>query len=184
MNTDAHPESLLLTRLRTGMKIWTLGLLMLAFGSAMGQFTETCVDTNRIDPFYQCNFGPAFDPVCACNAKTYANECVALNRAAAQFVVHGGVCQNELYFVEIWPNPVGRSMQFYMQYADRQEQAASMTIFDAFGNQVYFRLFSRIPSDIPYQESLDMSGLRTGVYVVLIQGGGKYTVKKFLKHSI
>ena len=143
------------------------------------QWPVPCQDSLRLNPYYPC--GPSFDPVCACDGKTYTNECESFNQAGLNTVVNSGVCQSELYYYDFWPNPVFNDMEFHMMVANQQQLDAAIQIFDAFGNRVYFKLLNNLSDEYPYSETIRMSGLQTGMYVIMVNARGLYRPRKFIK---
>jgi hypothetical protein len=71
-----------------------------------------------------------------------------------------------------------------MQIARDQATKANIQIFDIYGNLVFFRLLSFVPDEFPYAETLQISGLHTGVYTMIVGVQGRYRIQKFIKHSI
>lgn len=159
-----------------------IGLLLL-FGStaAMSQIGFECVDSNRVNPWYTC--GPDFTPVCGCDGNTYRNECLSYNAAGVNYIQSSGVCLNDLFFFDFWPNLVLDRIDFYIQFAPQSAAPATMQIFDSFGNTVYLKLLNNMTSDFPYRETIPLAHLKTGVYFILIQSKGVYKHAKFVKHS-
>lgn len=149
---------------------------------SQAQFGTTCVDSNRVNPFFQC--GGAFNPVCGCDGKTYQNECVSYNVAGNNHVQQSGVCPNDYFYFTAWPNVVFDRFDFYMQFSPFEASQATMQIFDIFGNQVYLKLLNNVTSDFPYTESIYLNDLETGVYVLLVQAGNVSKAIKIIKHSL
>jgi hypothetical protein len=149
---------------------------------SFAQFGNICVDSNRINPWYNC--GPTFQPVCACDAKTYRNECLSYKAAGNNTILYSGVCQNDFFFYDFWPNLVHDQFNFYMQLAPQQTANATFTITDVFGNQVYNKLLNNLNGDFPYFETVYLVDIEPGVYFVTIQSQGIFKIRKFVKHNL
>lgn len=89
----------------------------------------------------------------------------------------------KLYF-DLWPNPVRDVLQFNLGIAEGIELDATLQIFDVYGNTVYLKLLNNLSADFPYVESLYLPGLNTGVYFLMVSGGGVARIQKFVKFSI
>ncbi len=72
-------------------------------------------------------------------------------------------------------------MQFFLAIADMQELDATMQIFNAFGNRVYFKLLNNLSSDYVYEESIEFSGFQRGFYFIVVNANGLYKIRKFVK---
>ena len=114
-----------------------IALLILSLGS-QAQIFDPCVDSTRVNRFFPC--GPVFQPVCGCDGRSYVNDCVAYNRAGVNRIEYSGVCQQDLFIFDFWPNPVVDVINFHMQLAAQQSGDASIQVVDIFGNVVYFKL--------------------------------------------
>ena len=136
-----------------------------------------CVDSNRINPFYQCN-DPRFEPVCGCNYTTYRNDCESFRRFGVNWVLSDGVCPNDIFYFDLYPNRVSFQTQFFLQFFD--EGPATIEIRDAFGRLNYFRILNKVKR---YEETLNLSAYKTGVYFVSVRSGQKIEFKRIVKIS-
>ena len=148
------------------------------------QLVNPCVDSNRINPFYQCN-DPNFDPVCGCNSVTYRNGCEMTNVGGVNYPAPGqsGVCPNDLFYYEFYPNPVRNTLNFNMQFTAQQTSPATLQIYNVFGTIVYTQLLNNLADFPTPPNSINITGLESGVYVLLVQSQGVNKVSKFIKHT-
>ena len=148
------------------------------------QLVNPCVDSNRVNPFYQCN-DPAFDPVCGCNNVTYRNGCEMTNVGGVNFPAPGqsGVCLNDLFFYDFYPNPIRNILNFNMQFASLQTAPANLQIYNVYGTIVYSQLLNNLADFPTPPNSINLTGIESGVYVLLIQSKGVSKISKFIKHT-
>ncbi len=149
--------------------------------SASAQWGNVCLDTNRINPFYQG--GPDFSPVCGCDGKTYRNENISYNQAGNNYINQSGVCPNDFFYFDMYPTVMQDRISFFMQFSPFEATNATMQIFNNFGNEVFTKLLNNVSADYPYQETFTFDSFEPGVYIVVIQAKGVFKVKKFLKHN-
>lgn len=122
-------------------------------------------------------------PVCGCNAETYRNSCVAFNVAGVNTITYAGVCNNNLYYSDMYPTVVYQSFRFNMQFAPQESAGATLQIMNAFGLIVYSRLLNNITADLPYSETISATDFETGIYFLIVQARGVFQVHKFVKHA-
>lgn len=160
------------------VKLKNIAFLFLLFwvSEVHAQFGQVCVDSNRIQPYYGCS-RPEFNPVCGCNLVTYRNDCVSFNNYGVN-TVSSGVCVNDLFFFDFWPNIVNERLDFYLQAS--QKTSATLEIVDAFGKLQFYRNFSAIP-DPYFNQTFYLSYLKPGVYYISVRSSKNRMVKKFVK---
>ncbi|PCJ65191.1 MAG: hypothetical protein COA58_10020 [Bacteroidetes bacterium] len=152
--------------------------------STLAQIGNVCVDSNRVNPYYQCN-NPEFNPVCGCDNVTYRNGCEMTNVGGVNYPspFENGVCQSDFFFYFFSPNPVIDRIDFSMQFADQKTTTASLQIYNIFGHLVFYRLLTNITSSPSFPQTIYFNDLQSGVYVMLVQAGGVYKHSKFIKHT-
>lgn len=142
------------------------------FHTSKGQISSGCVDSFNIRPGTPC---PAdFEPVCACNNKTYRNVCFATAEGILSYNM--GSC--EPLAIDINPNPADQTLflKAILKYAD------NLTIFITdINGQEYFRRFFNNITYLDYP--IDVSAFRNGIYLVFAVTGDTYVYKKLSKHS-
>ncbi|MEO0310795.1 MAG: hypothetical protein RIQ89_452 [Bacteroidota bacterium] len=155
--------------------------LLLSFKASNGQF-GACVDSTRIDAFFNCG-QDLFDPVCACNGKTYRSPCDAYNRYGInQGSWVQGTCEN--YFFDFNPNPVGIAVPKLYLYVNPISLPANVTvfIFDPFSGEKYRNTYFITDNVPPYIiDSMPVEDFKKGLYILFISVNGEEKTKKFVK---
>ncbi len=150
---------------------------------AKAQFND-CIDSNRINPYYQCN-DPSFDPVCGCNNVTYRNGCEMTNVGGVNYSSpdQNGVCRSDFFFFYYYPNPVFDRINLSMQFASQEISPATMLIYDVYGNVVYSMLLNNIQDFPTFPQTIYLNNLESGVYIMGIQSRDVSKMSKFIKHT-
>ena len=136
--------------------------------------TYSCVDSTKIQYGYICNPND-FIPVCACNNKTYRNDCDAVANGVQQY--NYGIC--EAIAIDENPNPVLDLM--IANVILKQQGDMIFFIFDYQGNLFYYKTFSQITST---NIQLDISGYKPGIYILLALSDYGKAAKKIMKRDI
>lgn len=140
------------------------------------QWGQVCVDSGRIQPYFGC-LRPEFTVVCGCNNVTYRNDCVAFNQYGVN-TWRDGVCSNDLFFFDFWPNVVRDQMIFYLKTSVKS--SATIEVANAFGKLMFYRILPSVPEPYFYQ-TFNFLDYRPGIYFVSVRAGSKMETKKFIK---
>lgn len=154
-------------------------ILCLIFGltvtTSSAQFNPPCVDSTRVDPFFQCN-DPSFLPVCGCDFKTYRNDCVAFRNGGVNNIQYDGVCQTDYFFAALFPNLVSDRINLFVQFYDKGP--LTIQVRNSYGNLI----LSQNHLSVTYQQyGFDAAGFQSGVYFLFVISGNVHYVLKFVK---
>jgi hypothetical protein len=147
---------------------------------AKGQFVQPCINTAKVQPFYMCNY-PFYNPVCGCDNITYRNECEAMNNHGVTLYT-SGVCPNSGINLDFFPNPVtlNTPLTVNLSFPDFVYGDCTLMLVDMYGKvweQRFINYFNRT------QIQFDMTTVRTGVYLIVLQTSTKTgVVKMFSKY--
>jgi len=96
-------------------------ILLFLFIGCFESYSQSCVDSNRIDMYYQNCDHSYFQPVCACNV-SYFNSCVAERQFGVfQNMWMDGVCEDFAFY--FYPNPItpgSNSLKFFIQFKQKK----------------------------------------------------------------
>jgi len=161
-------------RIGIDFKSFLLILFTLSFLNSEAQWQQPCQDSLRKNTYFQCN-EPYFSPVCGCTDKTYRNECVSYNVFGVNIIKSSGVCQEQQFMFDFYPNPVKEYINFAIEYFGQGNM--TLQIFDTYGKLMYFSNRSNIHrlDDVIY-----VNGYRPGMYLVTVISGSKYQAKKLI----
>lgn len=129
-----------------------------------------CFDSLKVSVGSYCP--PDYEPVCACNQKTYRNFCYAQREGYQIF--QNGIC--EPIDINIRRNPVHDNLMLDLRLKFQGD--ASIYIFDVFGHVYFYQDYSAIE-----QESvvINTESYPRGIYLILGLSYDHKVVKKFLK---
>jgi hypothetical protein len=146
---------------------------LLAFKFA-GCQNVTCYDSTKIIIGAVCP--PDYDPVCACNAKTFKNYCHAQNDGYQYFI--SGIC--DPIDLNVNRNPVYDNL--IMELRLKIPNDVLLYIFDIYGNTYFSQQFYYTEKETIF---LNTFGFPRGLYLALaIDSAGNKVVKKILKIGI
>lgn len=143
---------------------------------AQAQWT-ICKDSARYNPMFQCN-DVFYNPVCGCDGITYRNQCVAYNMYGV-LEWRSGVCSG--LDIDFLPNPVGpfSPLTVNLSYPEFVYGSAVLRIVDMFGKTWEQRMINNFNRT---SLQIDVSGLRTGLYLLVLTGDqGVSAVRRLAK---
>lgn len=157
-------------------------LLFVPFASFGQMPGNSCVDSNRMDPYYQgCDHSAwGFMPVCACG-KTYFSSCVAERQYGVYPTAwQDGVCENFAYF--FYPNPIfpnSTNFKLFIKFRQLENNTANFYIMDIFG-KIQYKFFIQTPNQQDAFELPDLSFLRSGMYLTIVNRNNEEKFQKLI----
>lgn len=94
-----------------------------------------------------------------------------------------GVCSNELFFFDFWPNLTTTGFTLHLLMAKPHSVPIQIRIIDSFGKQKFIRLLNDVSTDISTYNPIevDTGAYEPGVYFVFVIGADIAQVRKFVK---
>lgn len=89
---------------------------------------------------------------------------------------HVGVCLNDLFMFDAYPNPASYRINFALEMAETGPVV--IEVWDSFGKIMFLRNYSSIKR---VDFFLDLGTYRPGVYLFVVKSGNKIDYKKFIK---
>jgi hypothetical protein len=155
------------------MKNKVIVLFFLFIIKCAGIFSQnfSCFDSTKIVFGAVCP--PEYDPVCACNEKTFKNYCQAQNNGYQNFV--SGICSP--IDININRNPVYDNLTVDLRLKNTSD--AELYIFDIYGNTYFSKHFSATEKETVF---LNVLNFPRGLYLILALANNQdKMVLKFLK---
>ncbi len=146
---------------------------LLLFQDAGSQLAVPCQDKDYADPWYNC--GTDFSPVCACDNKTYKNQCAAQWQGGirgSQWI--SGPCE-EFYF-NMNSVPATGLVQIDFMFKDR---GSAMLYLINMRGEVLYQYQISTSNNLPIRYELDMIRYPAGFYFVSISTNSFRQVQKF-----
>lgn len=152
-------------------RIYFLLILLFSVPNIYSQlYTGGCVDSTQLKPGAYCQ--PDYEPVCACDGKTYRNLCFAQNEGITSF--NNGICENMA--IDVNPNPVFDLA--YITILLKVQGNCSFYIFDHYGREYLYRSFYDITE---VELIINMYEYEPGPYIFIVRNDNDLTRKKMIK---
>lgn len=159
---------------RRFLMMWVLLTGWLFAPDSQAQWLPPCLEPTRVNAFFQCN-EPYYNPVCGCDNVTYRNLCVSYNVFGVNWVLSDGVCKQDVFGFDLYPNPSTENVNFSLQFFDQGNM--TLQIFDTYGKLMYY---AHRPQVRRYDDVIRVAGYKPGFYVVTVLSGNIYRAKKLI----
>jgi hypothetical protein len=145
----------------------------------IAQGTDSLVQPN---PYAHC--GPDYNPICACDGKTYRNQCAAEQWGA---ILPGnwvnGPCES--FDFDFLHNPVV-SFDPELRVYVKNPSAVQVQIYSAFGRVVlernyYFNSSSSTSLPLPALPNIDFKDIQKGIYILVVSSSGEKKTRKIIR---
>ena len=148
-------------------------LLFFYYSNINAQIIMPCKEPLRINKYFQC-FAP-FIPVCGCDNVTYRNDCESYNVYGVNIINNLGVCKNDLFFVDFYPNPCSENLTLSVEFYEQGN--LSVQIFDTYGKLMFY---SHRATTKRYDDFISVAGFKSGLYIIVVISGNVMKYKKLM----
>ncbi len=151
----------------------------------MGQ-AQPCVDSLTISINYKCSIAD-YKPVCACNGKTYRNDCDATHNGGIKSGNwKDGTCSG--FEFDIIPTFVTNDDYIHFSLLQNSTDLATILIIDMYGKPMFYRTIASsefVDYSGQKKATLDINAFiswQVGTYLMMVYNGkGTYRYQKFVK---
>jgi hypothetical protein len=147
----------------------------LSIVNCCAQTSNGCIDSLYYNPTPIC--GSVYEPICACNGKTYRNQCFATSDGVVPGQYTFGPCEPLHYF--FFPTLAVDFLN--LNISVKAEGTVNIYIFDVYGNIKFFQDYYIGTPYILNLSNFDVSTFDKGVYVLVAETQGYYQLEKFVK---
>ncbi len=102
------------------------------------------------------------------------------NVNSTNFIISGSLSVTDFGIenLDLWPNPAKDT--FNVSFKTDANDPISISLFDLMGRRVQHTVYENLQSD-SFEESVDIRGIQSGLYLVAIKKGNKQTVRRIIK---